>query len=449
MPAKSSRSTALIKAACALFAGLGLAIVVFGIALDFLLPYAEPGFSLSQLMLVLAGLALSLFSLAMFRANVRRRLFHVIKQNLLKVFLITLFTLVVLEFVLVALGIGTYYPAEIPKKWIEPVPWWRCDEDGCRFVHDEVVKACDRREFSEFAGRRCLVNRQGYQDSGDFVVLEGSDERKRILILGDSFTAGYSADIGKSYVETIEASYSDSDVWNTGMGGTGTNQALASFRAHAPSLRPQITVLGFVMNDYDDNLTPIDNYVVIRNLETNAHIMIRQYWVDVWGNVIKLDLQSVLYYRGLDVDPPANEIKRLFGLTRFGGLVLRFGDALGAIITEDARFNRKVSITRDFLSKLRDESAEFGSELLVLLIPSMEDMETVSARYLTAVELMRELKIPYINPIGELVLDDYVPEFDAHWNNAGHQKIGALLSACLDSFFASGNFAECEYSETP
>ena len=446
MRANTSRSIAIINAVFALLAGLGLVIAVFGIAVDFLFPYTSPGFSLPQLLIVVAGLALTSVSLALRRTNLRRQFFGTMRRNIVRVLLITLFTLVVLEFVLVALGIGTYYPTEIPKKWIEPVPWWRCDEAGCRYIYDELVKACDSGEFS---GRRCLVNRQGYQDSGDFVAVEEGDERQRVLMLGDSFTAGYSAEIGKSYVETIEANFPDGLIWNTAIGGTGTNQALASFRAHAASLQPQITVLGFVMNDYNDNVTPIDSYLEVRNLETNGLLMMRQYRVDVWGNVIKLDLQSDLYYRGLDVDPPATEIKRLTGLTRLGSLALRLADALGAVITEDARFNRKVLITRDFLRELRDDAAERGTALLVLLIPSIDDVEIISGRYLTAAQLMRELQIPYINPIDKLGIADYTPKPDEHWNNAGHQKIGALMSACLESFFASGDFAKCEHVETP
>ena len=446
MQANTSRSSAIINAAFSLLIVLGLVIAVFGIAVDFLFPYTSPGFNLPQLLIVVAGLTLSLVSLALRRIDVQRRFFRTVKQNALTALIVTLLTFIVLEFVLVALGIGTYYPTQIPAKSIEKVPWWNCDESGCRYIYDELISACDDGVFS---GRRCLVNRQGYQDAGDFVAVEDDDDSMRILMLGDSFTAGYTAEVGKSYVETIEANFPDGKIWNTAIGGTGTNQALASFQAHASSLQPQVTILGFVMNDYDDNVTPIDSYLEVKNLETDGLLMIRQYRVDVWGNVIKLDHQSDLYYRGLDVDPPASEIKRLIGLTRLGSLGLRLADALGAVITEDARFSRKVLITRDFLSNLRDASVESGTALLVLLIPSIEDVETVSTRYLTAAQLMRELEIPYINPIDILGIADYYPEPDEHWNNAGHQKIGALMSACLESFFASGNFAECAHVETP
>ena len=60
---------------------------------------------------------------------------------------------------------------------------------------------------------------------------------KQYRVLGDSFTAGYNAEIGKSYVETIEANLPDSIVWNTAIGGTGTNHALASFESLAPLLK--------------------------------------------------------------------------------------------------------------------------------------------------------------------------------------------------------------------
>ena len=437
---------AVTNAAFTLLAGMGILVAIFGIGLDFLFPYTSPGFNLPQLLLVVAGLTLSLVALALRREARRRRVFKWIGGHWVSVLLITFVTLIVLEIVLVALGLGTYYPTEIPQKWIEPVPWWRCDEAGCRYVYDELIEACDSGVFS---GRRCLVNRQGYQDAGDFVALDESDNSKRILMLGDSFTAGYSAEIGKSYVETIEANLPDSIVWNTAIGGTGTNHALASFESLAPLLRPQVTILGFYINDFDDNVTPIDSYLEVVNLETNGMLMIKQYRVDVWGNVIKLDLQSDLYYRKHDVDPPASELKRIAGSTRLGLLVLRMVDALGGAIFRDARFERKVDLTREHLRELIAAAGEQGSAILVMLIPHEDNIDHVSQQYQTAIQLMRELEIPYLNPMNSLEASDYSADSDFHWNNAGHQKIGALLSACMETYYANGNFAECELVETP
>ena len=97
----------------------------------------------------------------------------------------------------------------------------------------------------------------------------------------------------------------------------------------------------------------------------------------------------------------------------------------------------------------RAAAAEWGAALLVMLIPHKDNLDNVSERYQTAIQLMRELRIAYLDPIDSLAASDYSAGSDFHWNNAGHQKIGALLSACLESFFASGDFAECEHVETP
>ena len=44
---------------------------------------------------------------------------------------------------------------------------------------------------------------------------------------------------------------------------------------------------------------------------------------------------------------------------------------------------------------------------------------------------------------------DYAEPPDIHWNNAGHQKVGALLTECVDEFIASGDLANCERVVVP
>ncbi len=413
-----------MNAAFTLLAAVGLAIAALGLGIDFLLPDTSQGFSIAQLLLVAAGLLLALASLCPAAYRVAPRHFPKRGKNIgKKVSLITIITLLVLEFVLVALGFGTYYPAEMPEAWLEPVPWHTCDESGCRYVYDKLMEECDNGGFS---GRPCIVNRQGYPDSEDFAVFVDTESSTRVLMLGDSFTAGYAADIGKSFVETVEANLPDSTIWNAAISATGTNQALKSFEVNAPLLRPQITILGFFTNDFGDNVTPIDSYFIGKDLTTNRVLNIRQYKVDVWGNVIKLDYQSDLYYRRHDVDPPASEFKRLVGLTRLGSLVLRMVDKLGAVIFEDARYNRTVHISRTYLKALYEAATEQDSALLVVLIPRPENLDTMSVEYQTAIDLMRELGIPFLDPINLLGPDDYAPVPEFHWNNAGHQKIGNI-----------------------
>ena len=64
---------------------------------------------------------------------------------------------------------------------------------------------------------------------------------------------------------------------------------------------------------------------------------------------------------------------------------------------------------------------------------------------------MEELGLPYLNPIHLLDVElDYPPGGDEfHWNSAGHQKIGGILSDCIEVFQASGDLADCEQVTMP
>ena len=430
-----------MKFAFTLLAGLGILMALFGIGLD-ILPGTNPGLNLPQALLIITGLLLSLMAFRLRSADVRRRILGNAGKYLAPGLLIAFVTFLVLEFVLVAIGISTYFPPEIPETIFDPVSWWGCDEAGCHYIYDETVAACENGDLS---GRMCIVNRQGFHDTQDFAAGDDFDGRMRILMLGDSFTFGYKADMGKSYVETVEANFPQSVVWNAGIPASGTNQALASFRAAAPVLQPQLTILGFYSNDFYDNLMPMDSWLWGVNW-LDKRFAIRQYRVDRLGNAVKLDNRA-LYYRMHNVDPPANEIERLIGTTRLGALALHLIDAVRGLVSDscDPCFERQVNVTRDYLTALRDEAVEQGTALLVLLIPHRDDIGAPGRLYQTAIQLMEELGIPWLDPAYALdVALDYAPKPDVHWNNAGHQKIGAVLSGCLAVFEISGDLADCE-----
>ena len=69
-------------------------------------------------------------------------------------------------------------------------------------------------------------------------------------------------------------------------------------------------------------------------------------------------------------------------------------------------------------------------------------------RYQIAAQFMESLGIPWINPLHLLDAElDYAD--DGHWNTAGHQKIGTLLSGCLAAFQISQDLSDCESVEMP
>ena len=356
----------------------------------------------------------------------------------LRVVLVSGITLLLLEFLLGKADVPTRFPAQRTDYEFTILPWWACDERGCHYVQELVNSACSDGEIS---GRVCHINAQGFHDTEDFVWTDDLEKKPRILMLGDSFTFGMQADIGSSFVETLEGGLPHSVIWNAGIPGSGTEQALTSFNDLAPRFRPHLTVLGFFENDFDDNLLPIDSW--LNAVDSGDHVFaVRKFKIDRWENVIELDADGFQLLTVYGKEPPANKLELMAGSTRLGTLAMNL---LESLRNSDERFERRPALTRQYLSELRDAIAARNSSLLVLLIPSPEDIARLGSRFQQAKSLMRELGIAHLDLIPFLdAKADYMPAPDIHWNSTGHQKVGALLSECIEIFIASGDLADCE-----
>ncbi len=180
--------------------------------------------------------------------------------------------------------------------------------------------------------------------------------------------------------------------------------------------------------------------------EDDRRIFLRRQ-ADDSGNVMVSDKQKSYYYYLHGVEPPDSELERRIGRTRLGSLLLRVMDmAQGKART---RWDRGVDITREYLRDLRDAAMAQDTALLVLLIPDREDLLSPTRQYENALAIMAELEIPYLNPIHALDIRDYMPGTDRHWSNAGHQKVGNMLSDCLAVFQISGDLSDCEQVKMP
>ena len=422
---------------------LGIVIALIGAGLDHFLPAASPGFNLPQVFVVCAGLALSGTALLLRRERFRRRFFRSLKRNLATAIVISLVTLLALETALTVLDMPTYFPRELHEGDFQVISWHTCDESGCRLNYESITAAC---AAGELTGRNCIVNRQGYPDSDDFVWGEELEERFRIVTLGDSFTRGSSADIGQSYVEYLEATLPDAEIWNLAIGGTGTLQDIQAYNEYAPAFEPRLTILGFNMNDFDDNLLMDFTGVQLRDADGNIYFP-RYPTGDRWGRPIQLPQELVLRYAIAGSTPPISDLEARLGVTRLGTIALRLLDRAGNAVSGGAY--EQVERTRQYLAQLRDAALALDSGFLVLLVPQMDDIGEQGERMANAIMFMEELDIPYLNPISLLTQEDYVPWPDGHWNNSGHQKIGALVSDCVRRFIDSGRLDDCDNAIMP
>ena len=424
-----------------LLIAVGLFLAIFGLLLDIVFANSSPGFSLPQLLVVTAGIGLASAGWLLRRDNFRKRLARQLIANWPKVLVITLITLFILEIGLGQLDFSTYYPADLPEVTAQVAAEKPCGEHGCRIIPQLSKQAC--AILTRVPPRFCIVNALGFHDTDKFVAGADLAQRDRILFLGDSFTHGFSADLGRSFVETVENTMPDMTIWNLGIGGLGTEHALYSFRGIAPIMQPQLTILGFFSdNDFYDNQFRNESRVALLTEEKFAPLLNTELR-GRWGGNYSPDPELILQYRPHDIYPPPNELERLIGLTRLGTLVLRSLDAFNQAIGT-SQLPLAAHITRDYLAQLRDEAAAHNSQFLILLIPAKPDFVALSDEYKAALALLRELRIPHMEVLGQLdVIDDY-QEHEDHWNNSGHGKVGALLAECIEAFFAVGNLSACE-----
>ena len=381
---REKRTQAVYHAALA----MGILVTLFGVGVDYILPTASPGVNVVQMLIILMGLALSIGAWQLRRPEVQRKIFGAKSRSLTIGLIITLITLVVLEIVLGVFGMSTYFPPSFPELQVRLGNWTICDKAGCHYDYEKVQAACKNGCISD---RSCTVNRQGYADSQDFVAPDEYGDALRVLAQGDSFTFGSSADIGKSYVNFLESRFPESDIWNVGISASGTSQAVAAFKWFAPELQPQLTTLGFFMNDFNDNLLPIDDWLRVVGPEGRQESM-RTYQLDIWGNTFAYDPQTVIRYYGHTAGPPRNGLEHAIGITSLGTLTLRLRDALGTL--SGALQAKQISVTREYLSELHDLTRAQDSALLVLVVPHREELDAPSTLYQGALELMEELGIP-------------------------------------------------------
>ena len=152
-----------------------------------------------------------------------------------------LFALVVAELVLRALG---------------QTPFVVNPERAKFWVHDETLGWRHRPDRSGVFRKdpfeiRVSINSAGLRD--DEVPREKPPGRKRIVVLGDSYTWGFGVEQADIFTEILERSLPGVDVLNAGVSGYATDQQLLWLQREGMDFEPDLVLLVFTGNDEHDN----------------------------------------------------------------------------------------------------------------------------------------------------------------------------------------------------
>ncbi|HMI79621.1 MAG TPA: hypothetical protein VK484_12560, partial [Ferruginibacter sp.] len=334
----------------------------------------------------------------------------------------------------------TNYPStyQMAKRFtLTQATWWKCDSvTGPGYLPDQVSKEDSAMFVNEiwYYKRLKMINNEGYHDNDNFTEISSNSDSLRILAAGDSFTWGASADVGSSYVDVLESDVKKAYpgmVWNTGVPATGTNHALFTTKKYLPLQKSNYVVLGFfVANDFGDNLLPYDN-LVFNNLASCYNL----YDYDKDFKPFKISKREAFKKAtGTYPTEELNFVQKILIRSRF----LTFMGSLKDKIVNRLSGNKKRTteqedeMTTQYLTQLKDYVKENGAELIVLVIPSLEDVSKGKQyHYESLIKILNVLSVKYVEPFDQFTKDDYLTVGGGHWKNSGHIKAGHALSKYL------------------
>jgi hypothetical protein len=276
---------------------------------------------------------------------------------------------------------------------------------------------------------------------------EAKPTEYRVLFLGDSFTYGLGVNDDQTFAAQVEkdlrAGRLSVEVLNAGAPGKGTDYALKCFQTVGRKFHPDLTVLGFFCNDFQDNAR--GEYY---NTGSRGDLQAKPVNCDRGG--IKSLLDHVPAYNWLiSWSQAANLVKqagvealinrgRRSGPDAVNGLVVSYDRGAGGYATAANK-----PLTGIYVEQLNAAVKRAGGELMMCYIPiSQEVLDYRRTRTLSADELaiqhiaadngmMLWSLTPLLAHSGQPIEHLYYTE--GHWTAAAHEIAARYLSRLIQS----------------
>lgn len=302
--------------------------------------------------------------------------------------------------------------------------WAPTTADRTFWVYDEqlgwantkgTTGSMDHPEFSI----TITHNSQGLRDRE--VPFERVAGRRRMLLIGSSFSWGFGVEQSEIYAEIVEARYPDWEIVNASVSGYGTDQELLYLKLRGHRFEPDVILLPVHYTDLAGNLLPT------------------RYWHN--KPFFERDAGGELALRNQPVPAPSalqRFQKYFFTQTSFfSSVYLRYEAVRGvwaraATAGEGAKpLSREgFELTRDLVLAIDETAKQMGARLIVLLTPTFRDDWTrfISQELSHARIAHSSLADAFADPDASVRL-----RFanDPHWNAAGHRVVADALEAFL------------------
>lgn len=320
---------------------------------------------------------------------------------------------------------------------------------GLDQYYQKLTNAGVQNEFSQFIGRIKTkpdstldefekavvaytlqpVNSHGFRS---IAFKDYTGPRKKILLLGDSFTWGHSTkNITSSFADILlSRGYV---VYNTGISGADPEQYLAIAQQLIPVLKPDYVVTNFFMgNDIQYYERPIKPFMPFHYM-TNATNLI----ACPHGTYFKNSTEAYNFVYANYTIPPDNLLNRVCAKTAVTTMVWKALCRVGLVTTVPhtykqywalaERTKQSKPVCNSILQRLEVLCAENNIHFLLLPMPELINGKLKFAEDVNGLFENLQFHSPNVTP------EDY-NSYDGHYNEQGHKKHADMIIKLIGQY---------------
>lgn len=317
------------------------------------------------------------------------------------------------------------------------LPIYYADSMGLMKIDSAKAAAMQGEELdsmlSMFAGYsdfilRAGVNSQGFR--GHQLVPNSTSKKRKVLLLGDSFTWGYSAKpLTNCFADLLQVD-SSFMIYNAAVPGCDVATYKTIVDSYVALVKPQVVVMNFYAGndaiDFDKQLVP---YQFNDVFTTNAGALFVQR-SDVDGDSVEMFNSAGeahgYYLQHYTMMRSGSVLKSLSGSALFC-VAYRVIAGFPAVHPQVRKYARNSTATANAIADIDAVCKAFGSKLVVVVIPPdgnspIHHLRSSCDKWFG--------DVPYHLP-ENLTTSDYYEAPDGHFNNSGHAKYAAYLQSIL------------------
>jgi len=250
-------------------------------------------------------------------------------------------------------------------------------------------------------------------------VYTGPSRQKRILILGDSFTAGFEVSNDELFSMIWDRARPDLEIVNAGVSGYSTVQEILRSRQLQSIVQPDLYMLFVYENDLNDNVMPFFPGLGPRPyVDENGHIHPTN-WELYVPLLPPIPGKIWLYKNTLGFYLIHNWLWQ-FSIKKQESKPHPYVKQWSTAIPEDVKWKALEGLIATFAQ---------GKKLVLVALPAREHVKSGDTDFSVRLQgLAERVGVQFVNL--QLVLrPEHFYENDIHWNAAGHKAVASYLTS--------------------